>query len=116
MDEMLTTGPLSLSAELTLRDSVFQGDYYSAILPLSVVPSPDATLSALTARVTGLRGELPNVDFRRRASDRMAAVERAARSDSKIANLIAAEREVVELDLCPGVRRARRDHRDGHAH
>ena len=41
-------------AELTLRDSVFQGDYYSAILPLSVVPSPDATLSALKARVTSL--------------------------------------------------------------
>lgn len=41
-------------AELTLRDSVFQGDYYSAILPLSVVPSPDATLSALKARLTSL--------------------------------------------------------------
>ena len=37
-----------------MRDSLLQGDYYSAILPLSVVPSPDATLSALQARVASL--------------------------------------------------------------
>ena len=41
-------------SELTLRDSLLQGDYYSAILPLSVVPSPDATLSALQAHVPNL--------------------------------------------------------------
>jgi aspartate kinase len=41
-------------AELTLRDSVYQDDRFRASLPLSNVPSADATLSALAARVNGL--------------------------------------------------------------
>ena len=42
------------AAELTLRDSVLEGDGFRATLPLSTVPSPDATLAALAARVSWL--------------------------------------------------------------
>ena len=41
-------------AELTLRDSLFQDDTFRATLPLSTVPGADATLLALTTRVSGL--------------------------------------------------------------
>jgi aspartate kinase len=40
--------------ELSLRDSVYCGDTFNLLLPLSGVPSPDATLAALTLRVPGL--------------------------------------------------------------
>jgi aspartate kinase len=42
------------AAELTLRDSVYQDDTFRATLPLTSVPSADATLAALQARLNGL--------------------------------------------------------------
>jgi aspartate kinase len=42
------------SAELTLRDSVYQDDIFRATLALSGVPSADATLATLKSRVPGL--------------------------------------------------------------
>ena len=41
-------------AELSLRDSVYQNDTFRATLPLTSVPSADATLAALKASVSGL--------------------------------------------------------------
>jgi aspartate kinase len=50
-------------AELTLRDSVYQDDFFCATLPLSGVPSADATLGLLKARLSTLeiRRELGTV-------------------------------------------------------
>jgi aspartate kinase len=42
-------------ADLTLRDTIYAGDTYSAILPLTGVPSPDATLASLAQAVTHLQ-------------------------------------------------------------
>lgn len=41
-------------AELSLRDSVYQDDGFRTLLPLTNVPNPEATLAALSARVSGL--------------------------------------------------------------
>jgi aspartate kinase len=42
-------------AELSLRDSVYQDDAFRATLPLTSVPSADATLADLKASVSGLQ-------------------------------------------------------------
>jgi hypothetical protein len=44
----------SAASELVLRDSVYQDDCFRAVLPLTGLPSPEATLSSLAARVSGL--------------------------------------------------------------
>lgn len=40
--------------ELTLRDTTYAGEYFNVLLPLGGVPSPDATLAAVSLRCVGL--------------------------------------------------------------